>query len=318
MDPGISRRDLLKTAAGAVGAAALADAGEAAAALPRRPLGNTGVQVPILGFGTAPSGIRRNLKNALELYNEAINLGVTYFDTAPLHTGYGKAQEQLGHLFKDRRKEVFLVTKCHESNGEEALRLLQRNLKEMKTDRADLVHAHSLGSMDLNAALGKNGVLAALMKAKRDGLIRFVGISGHHRPARFLRALEAYDVDVIMCAVNFADRYTYGFEEKIWPVAAKKGVGLVAMKVFGGMVYSDQGMSNTRMPRQHLPLAFRYALSVPRVATAVIGMSTLEELRRNVAWARQFKPLTQQERAALAPLGRRIAAKWGPHHGPVT
>jgi len=317
MENPLTRREFL-TAAGSLvlmGEAAETSAGEDG--IPRRMLGKTGVQVPILGFGTAPAGIRRSLSIGAGLYNEAIDLGVNYFDTAPTHTGYGRAQAQLGQVVRKRRKEIFLVTKCHEAGGEAALRLLDRNLKELKTDYADLVYVHSLGDLDLDVAMGKNGILPALLKAKKEGRIRFVGLSGHHRPHKFLKVLAEFDIDVMMCAVNFADRYTYGFEEKIWPTAARKKVGLVAMKVFGGMNYKDPGMTNSIMPAEHLQSAFRYALSLPNVSLAVIGMATREELHRNVEWAKRFQPLTAKDKQALASVGRRLAASWGPHFGPV-
>jgi predicted aldo/keto reductase-like oxidoreductase len=160
---------------------------------------------------------------------------------------------------------VFVVTKTHEADGDAALRLLQKNLKELQTGHADLVYAHSLGDMDLRTALSKNGVLAALQKAKRDGLCRFIGISGHSRPAKFVRALQDFDIDVMMCAVNFADRHTYKFEQNIFPIAARKNVGLVAMKVYGGADWRSQAQSNRMMPDEYLRQAFRYALSLPNV-----------------------------------------------------
>lgn len=289
----------------------------APAALPRRTLGKTGVRVPILGFGTASLGIRRNIPNAVELLNEAIDLGVNYMDTAPSHTGYGRAQAQLGHVLKNRRKDVFLVTKTHEAKGDDALRLLQTNLKELQTGYADLVYVHSLGDLDVEAVTAKNGILPALVKAKRDGLCRFIGISGHHRPGKFLKVLADWDIDVMMCATNFADRHTYDFEGRVFPVAARKNVGLVAMKVFGGADWRSQAMSNRMMPEEYLRQAFRYALSLPRVATAVVGMASREELLQNLAWAKAFQPLSETERAALVEPGRRIASRWGAHFGPV-
>jgi uncharacterized protein len=320
MERPVSRRGFLRAASGAAALAVEAAGAEAAPTtpLPQRPLGKTGIRVPILGFGTAPTGIRRNVANAVALYHEAIDSGVTYMDTAPSHTGYGNSQVQLGHVLKERRKEVFLVTKCHEAGGDAALRLLARNLKELQTDHADLVHVHSLGDLDLASAMGRNGIFRALLKAKKEGLTRFVGVSGHNRPAKFLRALEEFDIDVLMNAVNFADRYTYGFEEKVWPAAARKKVGLVAMKVFGGMKYHEQTMTNSQLPAEHLDMAFRYALSLPNVACAVIGMGTREELRQNLARARAFKPLSEEERADLAAVGRRLAKQLGPHYGPVS
>lgn len=289
----------------------------AGADLPRRVLGKTGVRVPILGFGTASLGIRRNIPNAVELLNEAIDRGVNYMDTAPSHTGYGRAQVQLGHVLKNRRRDVFLVTKSHEANGDAALRLLQSNLRELQTGYADLVYVHSLGDLDVDAVTAKDGILPALMKAKKDGLVRFVGISGHHRPGKFLKILADWEIDVMMCAVNFADRNTYDFEGRVFPIAARKNVGLVAMKVFGGADWRSQAMSNRMMPEEYLRQAFRYSLSLPRVATSVIGMATREELMQNLAWATSFQPLTSAERAALEQPGRKIAAQWGAHFGAV-
>lgn len=318
MERSLNRREFLAaTSALVLGTEVSPEAAEKAP-LPQRALGRTGVRVPILGFGTAPAGIRRSLQIGADLYHEAIELGVNYFDTAPSHTGYGRAQAQLGQVIRSRRKELFLATKCHEARGDAALRMLERNLKELKTDHADLVYVHSLGDLDLRTVTSKNGILPALLKAKREGLARFIGVTGHHRPHKFLRVLQDFDLDVIMCAVNFVDRHTYGFEQKVWPTAAKHQVGLVAMKVFGGMVYSDKGMSNSRMPREHLDNAFRYALSVPNVSLAVVGMATREELHQNVARARRFQPLTDQEKQTLNVTGRRLASRWGAHLGSVT
>ncbi len=204
--------------------------------IPTRLLGKTGEHISILGFGTAPAGNRLNLRQAVKLYEEALNLGVTYFDTAPDFAGYGKAQEQLGYLLKERRKEVFLVTKCFEPNGDKALKLLKKNLRELKTDYADLVFVHSVGNdkMDPQVVFNRRGCYAALMKAKADGLARFVGLSGHNRPGRFVEAIKNFEVDVLLNAVNFADQHTYNFENSVWPLATKFRIGLIAMKVYGG------------------------------------------------------------------------------------
>jgi aryl-alcohol dehydrogenase-like predicted oxidoreductase len=314
-----TRREALAAGLAGAAGAALARGARAAEPLPQRELGKTGVRVPVLGYGTAPTGVKRELKDAIALYNQAIDAGVTYFDTAPELGGYGKAQLQLGHVLKERRKEVFLVTKLWEPRMDDALRLLASNLKELQTDHADLVYAHSIGSdkMDPAIVLGREGTMAALEKARKDGLTRFIGITGHNRPDRFLRVLDQFAIDVMMNAVNLADQYTYGFEHKVWPVARQKGVGLVAMKVFGGMG-SGGNLSSSTLPVEHLPLGFRYALSLPGITTAVIGMASEQELKTNVAAARAFKPLTDADRQQVERLGRTLAARWGPHFGAVT
>ncbi len=285
-----------------------------------RVLGKTGVRIPILGFGTAAAGTRLNVRDAVRLYEEALNLGVTYFDTAPGFAGYGKAQEQLGHLLRERRKEVFLVTKCYEPDGDAALRLLERSLRELQTPYADLVFVHSLGAdkMDPRMVFSRRGTYSALMKAKVQGLTRFVGLSGHNRPSRFVAAIQRVEVDVLLNAVNFVDRHTYGFERRLWPLAAKANIGLLAMKVYGGKSRtSGARISHTLMPAPYLDAAFRYAVSQPTVAAAAIGMATRSELHQNVQRAKHFAPLSPAELARLREIARTLVREWGPHFGAV-
>ncbi|UCE63862.1 MAG: aldo/keto reductase [Nitrospirota bacterium] len=289
--------------------------------LPTRVLGRTNVRLPILGFGTAPAGKRLNLKDAVQLYESALNQGITYFDTAPEFAGYGKAQVQLGHLLKERRNEVFLVTKCYEPTGDAALKLLERSLRELQTDFADLVFVHSLGAdkMDPQIVFSPRGTYPALIKAKQLGLARFVGLSGHNRPQRFAEAIQKYEVDVLLNVSNFVDRYTYNFEQRVWSLVTKQQIGLIAMKVYGGESRSlFSGISNSVIPQSYLDLAFRYALSQPQVACAVIGMATLQELKENLARVQGFTPLQDQERAQLASIGKRLAKGWGAHFGAVS
>jgi predicted aldo/keto reductase-like oxidoreductase len=288
--------------------------------MPMRVLGKTGQRISILGFGTAPAGTRLNVKEAVSLYEEALNSGVNYFDTAPDFAGYGQAQKQLGHLLKTRRKEVFLVTKCFEPDGEAALKLLKSNLNELQTDYADLVFVHSVGADKMNpkVVFGRRGCYSALMKAKSDGLTRFVGLSGHNRPARFAEALKRFNVDVLLNAVNFVDRNTYDFENKVWNIAGRLKVGLIAMKVFGGQLQGRQpNLSHRLMPDRYLKEAFRYAQSIPGVAAAVVGMATQAELRQNVEWSKNFKNLSSREMAQLIEVGKKFASNWGPHLGKI-
>ena len=288
--------------------------------LPTRLLGKTGERISILGFGTAAAGTRLNLKEAVRLYEEALNLGVTYFDTAPEFAGYGKAQEQLGYLLRERRKEVFLVTKCWEPHGNDALKLLQRNLRELQTDYADLVFVHSVGAdkMDPKIVFGRRGCYPALMKAKANGLAKYVGFSGHNRQGRFVDAIKNFKVDALLNAVNFVDHHTYNFEQEVWPLANKKQVGLIAMKVFGGENKKERsGLSHSMMPHRFLEMAFRYALSQPGIASAVIGMATRAELHQNIQWAKNFKAITSRDAAKLREIGKQFAKNWGPHFGPV-
>ena len=284
---------------------------------PKRQLGRTGEWVPVIGFGTA--GLGRGVADdvAALLLNRAVDLGVNYIDTAPEIAGYGRAQLQIGRALKGRRYEIFLTSKVFEPRAGDARRLLENSLRELGTDHVDLLFAHSIGHDRMEPALmySDDGVFNMLMNARQEGLARYVGVSGHNRPDRFMRALADYDIDVLMTATNFVDVHTYGFEDRIWPFAHRKGVGLAAMKVYGGI--KGAGHTPALMEAKHHELALRYALSIPGCAIAVIGMVNDDELSENVRRARAFTTLTEGERAELLETGREIAAQWRDHLGVV-
>lgn len=285
--------------------------------LPRRVLGNTGEIVPILGLGTASLGKGVGDDMAAMILNRALDLGVNYIDTAPAIGGYGRAQLQIGRAISPRRDDFFLVTKCFEPRASDARKLLEQNLKELRTDKVDLLYVHSLGDdkMDPAVVFSDDGVYAMAMRAKEEGLTRYVGISGHGRPQRFIDAIDNFDIDVMMTSVNFVDVHTYNFEGRVWPAAKAKGVGLVAMKVYGGI--KGRGHTPALMPRAYHDQALRYALGLAGCATAVIGMATMQELEENVRRALAFQPLTTDEQEDLRNTGAAMAQRWHDHLGPL-
>jgi aryl-alcohol dehydrogenase-like predicted oxidoreductase len=314
----LSRRDFL--VAGSAGALALSATTTAAAekaVLPQKTLGRTGIKVPLIGLGTAPAGFRKE-KEAVTFFNQCIDSGITYLDSAPESGGYGKAQTFLGHVLKTRRKEVFVITKVHEPDGEKGLKVLKQNLAELQIEQSDLVYAHSIGAdkMAPEAIYSKTGLCKALEKAKKDGLTRFLGVSGHNRPGRFLTAVKEWDFDVMMNAVSIVARHIYDFESKVWPEAAKKNVALVAMKVFGGAGKSGVA-KGARLPDELKQLALRYALGLPQVSVVVVGIHDEVELKQDLEWARAHKPLSADELRDLEKPTKALAAKWGKVYGEV-
>src|SRR5215471_7766832 len=116
--------------------------------LPTRPLGRTGITVPILGFGSGSRFLMyQDEDKALEALNRAIDLGITYIDTAHAY-GDGKSEERIGRVMPARRKEVTLATKLPGRKGDEAKRQLELSLKRLKTDHLDVVHIHALKDLD--------------------------------------------------------------------------------------------------------------------------------------------------------------------------
>jgi len=257
--------------------------------LPHRPLGKTGVQVPVLGYGTAPLGKIKLMDAPLihkstRLLDHAIDRGITYLDTSP---DYG-SQPKVGEVMKARRDEVFLATKVNKRRRDDVLDELHQNLKELQTDHVDLVQVHAVNTMaDLDAALAPDGALAALEEARRRGMTRFVGITGHSRPWVLARALERYDFDTVLVAIGPVDRLVNAPEEVVLPIAQAKQAGVIAMKVY----------AHGEIRRREL--ALRYALSLPGVSTAIVGMAEESEIDENVRLAESITPLSGQEQEAL-------------------
>ena len=306
----LSRRDFL--GAGLLAGSLALGARAATDPLPRRPLGRTGLELPILGLGTACAG-----QSTAVSRSEAIDQGLTLIDTA---RGYDKAEDALGLALAGRREQVVLTTKAGGEHAAGLSRSLDDSLRRLQTDHVDLLYWHSAGDHTAASAAAADGPLAWLTAQKQAGKARFIGLTAHHNPSRVAAILGAAELDVIMVAMNLVDRHLYGFEQKVLPVARDRGVGVLAMKVLGGERGNNWSRYHGPNPGPHIgaenvDLAFRYAVGLPGVTAAVIGCHTVEQVRQNVALARAYQPLSEAETARVEELGRRLAATWQPRFG---
>src|SRR5262249_25713185 len=284
-------------------------------------LGRTGARVSRLGIGCAyfqrkqvtPDDVRATLHRALEL-------GVNYLDTAPVYgnaeTGF--AEEKMGPAIKEIRDKVFLVTKTEEPTHDGTWKLLKQSMNRMQTDRIDLVHLHNFGDEKLwgdpKLVFGDRGAVGALREAKRQGVVRFIGASGHLHPTHFHQALDSGEIDVLMNAVNFVVQHTYDFEHKVWSRARHMNLGLVAMKVLGGAVRDEGGF---KVDAKYYESAIRYALSIPGLSVAVIGLENVTELEKAASVVAHASPLSPEETRDLARIGLDLAAapEWKSAYG---
>jgi len=318
----LNRRDFLARAAltmAGLAANPLAAAAGSDAPLPTRVLGRTKAKVTILGLGTAPIGEAMVERNEAErIFGEVMDRGVNYIDTARI---YGHAEEVLGNLVPSRRDKLFLVTKVWTDSAAAAEKAFEESLRRLKVEHVDLVHIHHIGGKDVEKVLAADGVLAYLLKQKQAGKLRFIGMSGHAGPSRFLRMLETGQIDVVMAVMNYADRNIYGFEGKVLPVCRKQNVGVVAMKVYagikGGFPNHRKGWVGCATPPDRLAKALAYALDLEGVSAAIVGPFTLQQALQNVESARNYKPLTDAERNELLAYGKELAPQLGPRYGPT-
>jgi hypothetical protein len=262
---------------------------------PARPFGATGVTVPLIGYGTAPLGKDHvSVDHAARCLNHAIDLGITYIDTSP---DYG-SEPKVGEVMKTRRKEVFLATKVNRRSKEGVLREVRESLERLQTDHVDLIQVHAVNAWaDLEQALAPDGALAGLEQARREGLVRHIGITGHARPEILGHALTQYPFDTVLVALGMADRLVTSPETFLLPKAIERNVGVVAMKVLGHGEF------------QNIDLALRYSLGLPGVSLAIIGMDVPVQIDQIAATAADFRPLEEREEALLIEEVRPLVEK---------
>jgi aryl-alcohol dehydrogenase-like predicted oxidoreductase len=270
--------------------------------LPLRSLGRTGIKVPILGFGSGSRFLMyQEDDKAIEALNRAIDLGITYIDTAHSY-GDGKSEERVGRVMATRRKEVVLATKIAGRTADQGRHQIELSLKRLQTDRLDVLHIHALKNLkDLEAIEARGGVLEALYEARDQKITRAIGITCHADPAALQAALERHDFDCTQMALNAGlTSMTEGmkimpagigsFEHLALPVALRKDMGVIAMKVFG-----QEQLVGAASPEKLLA----YALSL-QVSLASVGMPQLELIERNASLARSFTSMSRRERTRLS------------------
>jgi aryl-alcohol dehydrogenase-like predicted oxidoreductase len=262
---------------------------------PARPLGQTGVTVPLIGYGTAPLGKPElSRQDAARCLDRAIDLGVTYLDTSP---DYG-SELKVGEVVRRRRGELFLATKVNRRSKQGVLAELRESLQRLQTDHVDLIQVHAVNAWsDLEQTFAPDGCLAALVEARAQGMTRFVGITGHARPEILAEALRRHAFDTVLVALGMPDRLVTSPETFLLPTARERGVGVIAMKVYG---------SGTLVNRD---LALRYSLGLPGVSLAILGMKSVEEVEENVGLAAAFRPLAEAELRRLIGLVRPLVQK---------
>ena len=262
---------------------------------PSRALGSTGVTVPLVGYGTAPLGKEKvSRREAVRCLEYAIDRGITYLDTSP---DYG-SEPHLGEVLRMRRSEVFLATKVNRRSRDGVRDELEGSLRRLQTDHVDLLQVHAVNAWaDLEQALAPDGAVAALEEAQRQGLVRFIGITGHARPEILGHAVTQYRFDTVLCALGVADRLVTSPETFLLPNAMKRGVGVVAMKVLG------HGTIEKR------ELALRYSLGLPGVSLAIVGMDSPAQIDEIAGIASAYRPLEEGEEARLIEAVRPLVEK---------
>jgi aryl-alcohol dehydrogenase-like predicted oxidoreductase len=270
--------------------------------IPKRVLGRTGQEVTLLGLGG--EGVLRTFgreKEASALINRALDLGVTYCESARAYSG---SESYYGRTLKDRRKDIFLTSKSHARDKKGALAHLHETLSNMQTDHLDLWQVHDVREEEeIKEIFGPGGAIEAFREAKQQGKTRFIGVTGHHDPRITLMCMELFDFDTVLMPVNPAEIGGNGFLTKVLPRAREKDMGVIGMKAYFRGFASQLPWFTSMEP------FLRFALSQP-ISTVVIGCDDIAQLEENIRYAEGFEPMVEEEVKKLigetAPFGRKL------------
>lgn len=255
----------------------------------QRPFGKTGEKFGILSFGAQRIVESHGCSEstAIEMVNYALDHGIRYFDTAWVYS-HGESERRLGKVAKHRRQEMWIATKAWARQRDKARGQAEESLRRLQTDHVDEWRMHNVYDMEeLDRVTGPGGSLEAAVKAREQGLVRFISISGHTNPQVQVEALERFPFDSVLCATSVLDHFIFSFAEEFLPVARAKGVAIAGMKILGlgalGGIYDK---------------ALRYAFGLP-ISTAVVGMESMGQLKKNLEVAESYRPMTDIERLEL-------------------
>ena len=263
---------------------------------------------PITRVGLGGEGILRTQgmgPDAQAVIARAVDLGIGYYDSARV---YQDSEVYYGEFWAKQpraREGIFHTSKSAQRSREGALAELQQSLARLNTDYLDLWQIHDVrDERDLAVIGGRGGALEAFVEAKAMGLVRYIGVTGHHDPEILTRAVADWPVDSVLMPVNPAEKILGGFLTHTLAAARQKGIVVIGMKVLGGKHYvqPDQGMTAETL--------IRFALAQD-VDLVIVGCRTPAEVETLVAVGEADTPLSDREMeavvAAFEPHARQLA-----------
>ncbi|HUU12399.1 MAG TPA: aldo/keto reductase [Terriglobia bacterium] len=297
-----SRRDFLgKVALGIAGTGAglsllerpVAAAGE----MPYRKLGRSGEKVSLVGLGGFHIGVPRDEREGIRIIHAAIDNGINFMDNCwDYHDG--DSEVRMGKALKGGyRQKAFLMTKIDGQVKPAAEKQLEESLRRLQVDTIDLLQFHEVVRMkDPDRIFGPNGAIETLIKAKKEGKIRYIGFTGHQDPAIHVKMLNTafhndFTFDAVQFPLNPMDPHYRSFEKNVVPILVEHGIGVLGMKPLGG---GNLLKSGTVTPIECL----HYAMNLP-TSVVINGCDSMERLEQALTAARTFRPMTEKEVAAL-------------------
>ncbi len=267
---------------------------------------NTAKKITRTGLGG--EGILRTTgeaQAAREVIKTALSQGIAYFDSARV---YMDSEIYYGEYWKNnpgKRETIFHTSKSADRTRVGALAELTQTLERLNTSYLDLWQIHDVRTKkDLELISQKGGALEAFIEARDMGLVKHIGVTGHHDPEILTKAVEQWPVDAVLMPVNPVEEIIGGFLTHTLSAAHKKGIAVIGMKVLGGKRYIAKDLGITA------GLLIRFALSCD-ITLAIVGCGTPEEVRELALAGKEKTRLSNAERKKITepflPMARKLA-----------
>ena len=252
-----------------------------------RKLGRTGLMVSCIGFGALPLPAL-NQEKANNMLNEALDRGINFIDTA---RGYKESEELIGNAISHRRKDFYLTTKTRARRETDIRKELELSLKLLKTDYLDLYQIHYVNTNEeLDDVLSPNGALYVLKRLKEEGVIKFIGITGHDASV-LLRAAKTEEFDTIQGAFSYIENNDT--IKEVIDFCNDNNIGFITQKPLAGGAIRPASAG------------LKWILQHP-VSTVIPGMISVEQVIENTNIADTDYLLKDEEKESLDELLKKL------------
>ena len=275
--------------------------------VPTRVLGQTGEKISLVGLGGYHLGMQSSEQESIRIIRTGLDSGVTFLDNCWDYNN-GQSEIRMGKALRDGyRQKAFLMTKVDGRTKQAAAQQLEESLRRLQTDHIDLLQFHEvIRDNDPDRIFAPGGGMQAVLEAKKQGKLRYIGFTGHKSPDIHLKMLESafahnFTFDAVQMPLNVMDAHYNSFEKKVLPVLLKHKIGVLGMKPMGDKIILN---SKTASPIECL----HYAMNLP-TSVVITGCDSLQILQQALQAARSFKPMSSGEVSTLLAKTAPAAAK---------
>ena len=248
----MNRRRFLQTTAAVTLATTFARnrASAEPATVPMRTLGRSGEKVSMVGLGGYHIGRQGDEQESIRIIRTALDSGINFLDNCWDYNG-GQSEVRMGKALREGyRNQAFLMTKIDGQTRKAAIQQLEESLRRLQTDHIDLLQFHEvIRDTDPARIFADDGGMNAIVEARKQGKVRYIGFTGHKGPDIHMKMLETafahgFTFDAVQMPLNLMDAHFESFEKKVLPVLVKHSIGVLGMKAMGDGQILRSGTAN--------------------------------------------------------------------------